>query len=307
MSIRAEKLKHRLRMKWWRLIDFPSNYDEMLDYEMRTDFKYTREKAHVALGYQFDLKRPRSFNEKATHRRLFDRNPVWPIVTEKVSARTWIKEKQLDKHVRLIPMVSTFSDPALVRELDCSGSIFIKAAWASGQNIKISTEDSHNLRAIEGKLTEWLGAEYHPKRLVWAQTQMPRRFIAEHDLSKVGDLAPLCDYKFFVFHGKVRLVQVWSGSKGNRKVTHFDPKGNHLDIRRVGKENGNHRLPEQFAQLILSAEKVGGYFDFVRVDLYVVDGDIYFGEITQTPANGFSPFDPCEFDFELGSYWNYEN
>ena len=45
-------------------------------------------------------------------------------------------------------------------------------------------------------------------------------------------------------------------------------------------------------------------FDHVRVDLYNVNGKIYFGELTFTNGGGYEPIYPREMDFELGSLWN---
>ena len=41
---------------------------------------------------------------------------------------------------------------------------------------------------------------------------------------------------------------------------------------------------------------------FVRVDLYIISGRVYFGELTFYPMSGFGLFEPEEFDDELGSW-----
>jgi hypothetical protein len=44
-------------------------------------------------------------------------------------------------------------------------------------------------------------------------------------------------------------------------------------------------------------------FDFVRVDLYNVHGEIYVGELTFTPVAGQFTWDPPEWDLRLGERW----
>ena len=39
----------------------------------------------------------------------------------------------------------------------------------------------------------------------------------------------------------------------------------------------------------------------VRVDFYEVDGRVYFGELTFFHFGGFTPFEPEEWDYRLGS------
>ena len=55
--------------------------------------------------------------------------------------------------------------------------------------------------------------------------------------------------------------------------------------------------------MIELAERLGAGTDFVRVDLYDVDGRIVFGELTSFPAGGDSPFDPESFNEEFGRPW----
>ena len=50
------------------------------------------------------------------------------------------------------------------------------------------------------------------------------------------------------------------------------------------------------------AEELSSDFPFVRVDLYNVNGKIYFGELTFYPSSGYGKFHPDEFDIQLGAY-----
>ena len=47
------------------------------------------------------------------------------------------------------------------------------------------------------------------------------------------------------------------------------------------------------------AAKLSKDFPFVRVDLYNVDGKVYFGELTFYPWSGYVQFEPDEFDYLL--------
>ena len=44
----------------------------------------------------------------------------------------------------------------------------------------------------------------------------------------------------------------------------------------------------------------------VRIDFYIIEGKIYFGEITFHTASGFQKMIPESLDFELGKVWNLE-
>jgi hypothetical protein len=51
------------------------------------------------------------------------------------------------------------------------------------------------------------------------------------------------------------------------------------------------------------ALRLAGNLDFLRVDLYDVDGEVWFGELTPYPAAGLEGWEPNDLDAELGRYW----
>ena len=64
------------------------------------------------------------------------------------------------------------------------------------------------------------------------------------------------------------------------------------------------KLPENISEMIMVAEALADGFPFVRVDLYNIEGQIYFGEMTFYPWSGYVQFTPDAFDEELGKYFD---
>jgi hypothetical protein len=58
--------------------------------------------------------------------------------------------------------------------------------------------------------------------------------------------------------------------------------------------------PKNYHTMLALAEELSQPFDFVRVDLYNIDGKIYFGELTHYPRSGYTDI-PYEFDLRLGN------
>ena len=137
----------------------------------------------------------------------------------------------------------------------------------------------------------------------WVYGRMPRRVIVEELLTGADGAIP-DDYKFFVFHGRCAFVQVDGGRFGRRTQDFFRPDWQHLPLR-GGPPRAEPRpvRPACLAEMIEVAERLGVGTDFVRVDLYDVDGRVVFGELTSFPAGGDSPFDPESFDEEFGRPW----
>ena len=51
------------------------------------------------------------------------------------------------------------------------------------------------------------------------------------------------------------------------------------------------------------ASTLGTGWDFIRVDLYAVDGEVWFGEYTPYPGSGLLRYKPMSFDLEQGLQW----
>lgn len=105
------------------------------------------------------------------------------------------------------------------------------------------------------------------------------------------DTKALVDYKFFCFDGVAESVMLCTEREtGNPKFYFFDKKWNLKKYNIRGKE-----APEGFTlpkpncidEMFDIAEKLSKGIPYVRVDLYCIDGLVYFGEMTFFPDSGF--------------------
>jgi hypothetical protein len=60
------------------------------------------------------------------------------------------------------------------------------------------------------------------------------------------------------------------------------------------------KKPEQLEEMLYIAKKLSEDFPFVRIDLYVVDEHIYFGEMTFFHLGGYFQCTPYDWDLKLG-------
>lgn len=112
------------------------------------------------------------------------------------------------------------------------------------------------------------------------------------------------DYKFFCFNGVPRLFFI-ATDRNNAdeevKFDFYDMEFNHLNIIN-GHPNSNRKQmrPDGFERMIEIASTLSKGHPHIRIDLYNVKGEIYFGEMTFYHFNGFTPFVPKEWDYKLG-------
>jgi hypothetical protein len=127
----------------------------------------------------------------------------------------------------------------------------------------------------------------------------PEIFVEE----SLGD--DINDYKFFCFHGKVHIISIDSNRFSNHCRSFYNKSFELLDFQK-GKEKSCkyiHKKPTKINDMIYISEILSKSFEFARIDLYMSNDKIYFGEITFIPAAGNSDIKPIEYDYKLGKYW----
>ena len=113
----------------------------------------------------------------------------------------------------------------------------------------------------------------------------------------------LIDYKFFCFDGMTEFVYAMGDREIGQKVRVglFDRSFNKIPVLRDGDEDiGRVSVPQNYSGLLKTAELLAAEFPHVRVDLYDVNGKIYFGELTFFNASGYMKYKPDDFDLIIG-------
>ena len=108
------------------------------------------------------------------------------------------------------------------------------------------------------------------------------------------------EYKLFCFKGKVGFIQHNKQIGGKRYDNIFDSSWSILPVKYGYCGFAGDAKPENGDELIAVAEKLATPFDFVRVDLYNVDGRIVFSELTFHSGGGLIPFRRKEYDRKFG-------
>jgi len=123
----------------------------------------------------------------------------------------------------------------------------------------------------------------------------------------LGDGHPLVDYRLFTYEGEVRFVQVLHDVNRLERASalrrYYTRDWEPLEVRHVLELGPVLACPATYQAMLRVAKKVATPFDFARVDLYDIRGELYLGEVTSYPGGGLVPFDPPDFDLEMGEPW----
>ncbi|MGV0776990.1 ATP-grasp fold amidoligase family protein [Mycolicibacterium elephantis] len=244
---------------------------------------------------RLNLDPPRSFNEKVNWRIINDRRPLIAETCDKLKAKDFAAERGINAP-RLIwhgtnlgELVSiNLPDRWVLKPNHRSGVVYFGSAQPDLHDVKCRTQNW---------LAETQWAEYGE----WAYAEAQRCFIVEERLGQQGEDLP--DYKFYVFDGRVELIQVDSDRHTNHQRRLYTPDWQPLDVEFLYPLAPKRSRPDRLSDMLDAAKVLGAGFDMIRVDLYV-DGDaIWFGEMTPYPDGGRGPFRPEELDYQLGSLW----
>jgi hypothetical protein len=253
-------------------------------------------------GRMPNIIRPRTFNERIQRRILFDRNPRLKTFADKPLVRKYLRSRLAGGNY-LTELYAVVYSPAEIGRLRLPSRFVMKPNHASGMT-KIVMDSS---KALPGELEElaagWLSVNYYDVTQEWAYKGIKPRILFEELLEVDGDLA--YDYKFFCFDGEPHFFYVVKGRLRGPKINFYDLNLSLLPVRIEEYENFSDevRFPPNFDVMLEVSRRLSAETDFLRVDMYNLNGRIVIGELTNYPANGRTKFVPREWDLKFGTYW----
>lgn len=251
------------------------------------------------LGRKLHLDNPKTFNEKLQWLKLYDRNPEYITYVDKYAVREHIRSTIGEKH--LIPLVGVWNDVQSINFDTLPERCVLKCTHDSGGVIFYDRSTS-DVEHVQKQLTSALNKDFYLRGREWPYKHVERKIIAEMFLEDGQDGSRLKDYKFLCFNGNPEMLMVCSSRTAmGLNVTFFDLDWNRLPFERhyPAAPEALPR-PESLEKMIEIAKQLSAGIPFVRVDLYEIKGQIYFGELTLYPGCGFEEFSPDAWDSRLG-------
>ena len=143
----------------------------------------------------------------------------------------------------------------------------------------------------------------------WVYKGIKHRILAETYMFVKDSInsAGLTDYKFFCFNGEPRYCQVIRDRNFRQTIDFYDMNWQHQDFIGLNPAaiNGSPVIrPYKLDRMIGICRILSKCIPFVRIDLYDIDGSVYFGEMTFYPASGYGVISPDEWNYNLGSLLN---
>lgn len=250
-----------------------------------------------ATGHELNLDNPKTFSEKIQWAKLYDSTEEKGLLSDKYAVRDWVEEKIGKEH--LIPIIGAYDSFDEIDFDSLPDRFVMKCNHASGWNLIVKDKDSFDKKAAKKKFDKWMSLDfsfYSAFQLHYHYIK--RKIVVEEYFENIDSLD---DYKFLCFDGVPHYVWKDTGrfTKHCRNV--YDMNWNRLDLDfEYPRSEIEDEKPAVYDQMLQIVSVLCKGFSQVRVDLYEVDGKIYFGEMTFTSGNGLDKFKPYSFDEEFG-------
>ena len=264
------------------------------------DDEFLKLEFEVLLGEKLKLEAPETFNEKLQWLKLYNRKPEYSTMVDKHSAKEYVAERMgTDCIIPTLGVWDCFEDI----DFDTLPEKFVlKCTHDSGGVVVCKDKNKLNRRKAKSILEKSLKCNFYLRHREWPYKNVKPRIIAEQFLE---DMDELVEYKMFCFDGKVKMILVCKGQahSGGRTNDYCDVNLQRLPFTSLNPNSaGELKVPDELPQLISFAETLSKGIPQLRVDTYLADGKIYFGELTFFHNSGFCSFDPPEWDKILGDW-----
>ena len=254
-----------------------------------------------------NLKYPKRFTEKIQCYKTFYRNPKMLNCVDKYKVREYVIEKLgTDKFLNTLYQVCNCAEDI---DFDLLPNQFVikTTDGGNGDNVLIC-RDKQKLDTVSiiNKINSWRNKKYYSVSREWAyEGAKESKIIVEKFLESPENTdGSIDDYKFLCFDGKFRFLWLDKNRYSNHCRGFWDENLHFLNGVKSDHPTFDIEptLPVNIQDMIAVAEKLSEGFPFARIDLYNIQGKIFFGEITFYPWSGYVKYTPDSFDYELGKY-----
>lgn len=250
-----------------------------------------------------DLKHPKSYNEKLQWLKLNSIHPEYARMVDKAEAKEYVKEvlgEGAEQYI--IPTLGVWNS---FDEIDFSmlpNQFVLKTTHDSGGVAVVKDKAKMNLEAVRAKIENSLKNNFFYQHREYPYKDIKPRILAEQYMVDESG-TELKDYKFFCFDGEPKMLFIATDRPFDTRFDFFDTEFNHLPFKQ-GHPLATKEIkkPAGFDKMLELSRKLSKGFPHVRVDLYDINGHIYFGELTFFHFSGNVPFEPEEWDYKIGEW-----
>lgn len=303
------KIKNKLK----RLIERPARLPISIQLRYAHFFNdqtaLVRGRYWMAMGKHLNLRNPFTFTEKIQWLKLHDHNPLYHILVDKCEAKEYVANMLGQKYI--IPTIGIWDSFDRIDFDALPNEFVLKTTSGGGSTGVVLCRDKlmFDKEQAKKRLESSAQNDIYKNSGEWVYKDLKPRYIAEQFMSECSNSQnankDLSDYKFYCFGGEPKYCQVIRDRNTVETIDFYDMDWNLMPFVGLNPSASNGKIPVEkpgsLDEMISIAKVLSANIPFVRIDLYLINKKIYFGEITFYPSSGFGKFKPAEWDAILGS------
>lgn len=256
-------------------------------------------------GKRLNLKNPQGYNEKLQWLKIHEKNESYRDLVDKLKVRDHIKKVWGEEH--LFPFLGHWKSFDEIDFDSLPEQFVLKCNHDSGSTKVISSKSTlraEDFAAFKKFYDKRMQRDFYPAGREYPYKGIERYILAEQLMvDSAHPKKSIEDYKFFCFDGEPKIMFVATDRSTDCRFDFFDMDFNHLDIQNIH-PNADKPIekPSCFEEMKQVAAKLSAGMKTVRIDLYELNGKLYFGEFTFFHGGGFRLFYPEEWEKRLGDW-----
>lgn len=241
------------------------------------------------VGKELNLENPKTLTEKIQWLKVYDSSFLKTYCADKILLHDYCESK-LGKDI-CIPIISTYDKPEQIEWNKLPNKFVIKCNHGSGYNIIVEDKTKLDKAEVNSKLNKWLNENYALFGGELHYYNIKRKILIEEYKESIDN--DLVDYKFWCFNGEPKYFSIGAGH-GHGALNYYDFNMKLYPYQRLDyhcDRNIKWDKPSRFEEMLDIAKILSKDFKFVRVDFYEINKEVFLGELTFTPGDGYFKFE----------------
>ena len=249
--------------------------------------KYAHKKLYKEIfGTKLNIDSPITFNEKIQYLLVYHLGKYEGMLSDKIQVKEYVKKKKI-KELYIPKTLKIYQSVDDIQLKDLPKQFVLKCNHGSGGVVICNDKKNFNLEDYIDSLNHTLHENFAKKMYEYQYRYIKPCIYVEEYLDDSDHHKNPLDYKVYCSNGKAKSILVCSERDTGLKLSEYDLKWNKIDcVKEEYRPKKEISKPKKLKDIIRIAEELSIDIPFVRVDLYEIQGKIYFGEFTFSPAAG---------------------
>lgn len=259
---------------------------------------------YLRMHEKLNLKKPKYFSEKMQWLKIYDYKPEYTVMADKVAVRKFVSERLGEDC--LIKQLGVYNSADEIPYDTLPSRFVLKCSHDSASTIIVKDKEKLDINKTNAFLNKRLKLKFYLEGRENVYKGVKPRIVCEEFLGDTNDVPE--DYKVFCFNGNPEFITVDVGRFKKHAQFYYDTNWNlfQMDSEYVPEPGQSVEKPLLLGKLLESAKLLSQGMRFVRVDFYIVNNKLYFGELTFYPAAGYKRYTPEDVDLKYASLINTE-